>query len=68
MHSRQEPNGSRLSVAHSFGTCVPMLAAAAMMEVPFGTVTDWPSMVSVTVVFATRMGVPVSSSRIRVMP
>ena len=38
-----------MSVAQSFGICVPMLMAAAMTEVPCATVTRSPSMVSVTV-------------------
>jgi hypothetical protein len=32
--------------------------AAAMTEVPAGTATDWPSMVSLTVRSLRRMGVP----------
>ena len=38
-HRRQEPNASRLSVAHSFGICVPTSIAARMIDVPAGTVT-----------------------------
>jgi hypothetical protein len=38
-----------MSVAQSFGICVPISMAARMIEVPSGTVTAWPSMVSVTV-------------------
>ena len=38
-HRRQEPNGSRLSVAQSFGILMPISAAARMTEVPAGTVT-----------------------------
>ncbi len=55
-HSRQEPNASTMSVAQSFGICVPVSIAARMIEVPSGTVTDLPSIVSVTVfsAFATR--------------
>jgi len=37
--SRQEPNASSESVAHSFGIMVPISAAARMIEVPSGTVT-----------------------------
>ena len=48
-HSRQEPKASTMSVAQSFGICVPISIAARMIEVPSGTVTAWPSMVSVTV-------------------
>ncbi len=47
-HMRQEPNGSRLSVAHSLGILVPSAIAAAITDVPAGTVTAAPSMVSVT--------------------
>ena len=36
---RQEPNAFRLSVAQSFGICVPARLAARMTEVPAGTVT-----------------------------
>ncbi len=39
-----------MSVAQSFGICVPASIAARMIEVPSGTVTLWPSMVSVTMV------------------
>ena len=48
-HSRHEPNGSRLSVAHSLGTSTPASAAARMTDVPSGTITVWPSMVTSTV-------------------
>ena len=48
--SRQEPKASTMSVAQSFGICVPASIAARMIEVPSGTVTLWPSMVSVTMV------------------
>ncbi len=47
-HRRQEPKASRLSVAQSLGIVVPAIWAARMIEVPSGTVTDWPSMVRVT--------------------
>jgi hypothetical protein len=55
--SRQEPNGSRLSVAQSLGTESPASTAACMTEVPAGTVTGWPSISSVTGAPA-RAGVP----------
>ena len=45
---RQEPKGSSESVAQSLGICVPMVIAAAMTEVPAGTVTSTPSILSVT--------------------
>ena len=48
--SRQEPKASTMSVAHSFGICVPASIAARMIEVPSGTVIWLPSMVSVTIV------------------
>ena len=57
-HSRQEPNASTLSVAQSLGICVPISMAARMIEVPAGTVTLAPSMVSVTVLAALEAGVP----------
>ena len=46
--SRQEPNALMLSVAQSFGISVPTSIAARMIDVPSGTVTLLPSMVSVT--------------------
>ena len=46
---RQEPKGSRLSVAQSFGTSTPSSIAARMTEVPAGTVTGLPSISSVHV-------------------
>ena len=57
-HSRHEPNASTMSVAHSFGICVPISIAARMIEVPSGTVICRPSMVSVTVFSAFDRGVP----------
>src|ERR1700678_4493585 len=59
---RQEPNASRLSVAHSRGIGAFRTAAAAITDVPCGTQTVCPSMVSVTSPAPTRIGVPVSSS------
>src|SRR3984957_7844472 len=59
---RQEPNASRLSVAHSRGIGALRRAAAAMTDVPCGTRTVCPSMVRVTSPAPTRIGVPVSSS------
>jgi hypothetical protein len=60
--SRQEPKASTMSVAQSFGICVPASMAARMIEVPSGTVTLWPSMVSVTMVSDLARGVPKSIS------
>lgn len=57
-HRRQEPNGSKLSVAHSLGISMPMLAAARMMEVPSGTVTLKPSISRVTGLADVLAGVP----------
>ena len=57
-HMRQEPKGSSESVAQSLGILVPICIAAAMTEVPAGTVTLSPSMVSVTVCSLSRIGVP----------
>ena len=45
---RQEPNGSSESVAQSFGIWVPIFDGAAITDVPVGTVTVSPSIVSVT--------------------
>ncbi|MBA7702542.1 hypothetical protein ES703_111311 [subsurface metagenome] len=59
---RQEPKASTMSVAHSFGICVPASIAARMIEVPSGTVTLLPSMVSVTIVSDLQRGVPKSVS------
>src|ERR1700729_447346 len=59
---RQEPKASTLSVAQSFGIGLSIRAAAAITEVPGGTLTLRPSMVSVTVASPVRIGVPVSSS------
>src|SRR5262245_19720367 len=63
--SRQEPKASTMSVAHSFGICVPACIAARMIEVPSGTVMLWPSMVSVTIVSDLERGVPKSVSSMR---
>ena len=57
-HSRQEPKLSSMSLAHSLGICVPISMAARMIEVPSGTVTQAPSMVSVTNVSDGEAGVP----------
>src|SRR6218665_2777069 len=65
--SRQEPKGSSESVAQSFGILVPSDIAAAITEVPAGTVTLSPSIVSVTVFSAMRIGVPKSISLIRLI-
>ena len=46
-HRRQEPKGSRLSVAHSLGTLTPPSMAARISEVPSGTQTSRPSISSV---------------------
>jgi hypothetical protein len=55
---RQEPKASTLSVAQSFGIFVPSSIAARMIDVPSGTVTSTPSMVSVTVFSDLEAGVP----------
>src|SRR5579872_1818050 len=64
-HSRQEPNASSMSVAQSFGILLPSVAAAAITDVPAGTLTSCPSIVSVTLAGPTRIGVPASNSWIR---
>jgi hypothetical protein len=60
---RQEPKASTLSVAQSFGTCDPGLGGARMTEVPSGTVTSMPSILSVTGAPAFA-GVPISRSSV----
>ena len=55
---RQEPKASTMSVAQSFGICVPISIAARRIEVPSGTVTCAPSMVSVTDFSDFARGVP----------
>ncbi len=56
--SRQEPKASIMSEAQSFGTSMPASIAARMIDVPSGTVTSRPSMVSVTIVSEREAGVP----------
>ena len=65
-HRRHEPKLSKLSVAQSLGIAVSTIAAARMIEVPAGTETGWPSMVSDTV-SPCFSGVPKSFSRVNVM-
>ena len=55
---RQEPKASTLSVAQSFGTDIPASTAARITDVPSGTVTSKPSMVSVTSFSEIFFGVP----------
>ncbi len=55
---RHDPKLFRLSVAQSLGISVPIRLAARMIEVPAGTVTSWPSIVSVTVSASGEAGVP----------
>jgi hypothetical protein len=50
-HMRQEPKASTMSVAQSFGTEMPASCEARITEVPSGTVTSKPSMVSVNGLF-----------------
>src|SRR3979409_1196650 len=57
---RQEPKASTESVAQSLGTFMPASMAARMIEVPAGTVTVWPSIVSRTSSVARLRGVPSS--------
>jgi hypothetical protein len=57
-HSRHEPNASRESVAHSFGMSRPACLAARITDVPGGTVTATPSIVTSTVAAPSRAGVP----------
>src|SRR3984957_13912008 len=60
--SRHDPKASTLSVAQSLGIGLSIRAAAAITDVPGGTLTLRPSMVSVTVAAPVRIGVPISSS------
>ena len=62
-HRRQEPKGSSMSLAQSFGMLMPASAAARMTVVPSGTVTGLPSMVSRTIAVDTLGGAPRSSGR-----
>ena len=57
-HTRQEPNASNESVAQSFGMRMPASIAARMIDVPAGTVTSCPSIVSVICSVAELSGVP----------
>lgn len=57
-HRRQEPNASRLSVAHNLGISTPACAAARITEVPSGTFTGRPSISTDTVAGPGRSGVP----------
>ena len=45
-HIRQDPNASSESVAHSFGMATPASVAARITDVPAGTSTWRPSMVT----------------------
>src|ERR1700686_162715 len=66
-HRRQEPKASTMSVAQSFGICVPASIAARMIGVPWGTVPLGPSMVSVPTPADLERGVPKSVSWINDM-
>ncbi len=55
---RQEPKALMLSVAQSLGIWLPTSIAARMIEVPAGTVTFAPSIVSSTVSVDFEAGVP----------
>ena len=61
-HIRQEPNALSESVAHSLGIATPASVAARSTDVPAGTSTSRPSMVTETVSVATIAGVPKSTS------
>ena len=62
-HIRQEPNALRESVAHSLGIATPASVAARSTDVPAGTSTSRPSMVTDTGVASSRTaGVPKSTS------
>ena len=57
-HSRHEPNALRESVAHSLGMSIPASLAARITDVPAGTVTSRPSMVTLAVVALSTGEVP----------
>src|SRR5262245_21228592 len=59
-HNRQDPNGSRLTVAHSLGHCMPAVAAASMTELPSGTLTGTPLISRETILPDSLAGVPLS--------
>ena len=61
-HRRHEPNAFRRSVAQSFGMLLPSIAAARIIEVSAGTVTDFPSISTVTFSLFLLAGVPKSGS------
>jgi len=48
MHWRQAPTGSSSGWSQKRGIAVPIISAARMISVPFGTLTCVPSIVSVT--------------------
>ncbi len=60
-HRRQEPKLLTLSVAHNLGIEPPLSVAARITLVPSGTVTERPSMVSVTSFSEAEAGVPKSA-------
>ena len=64
---RHEPKALRRSVAQSFGMLLPSIAAARMIEVSAGTVTDFPSISTVTFSLFVLAGVPKSGSMIIVI-
>jgi hypothetical protein len=61
-HIRQEPKALRESVAHSLGMVTPASVAARSTDVPAGTSTRRPSMVTVTGSVPRTAGVPKSIS------
>ena len=61
-HIRQEPNAFSESVAHSLGTSMPASAAARSTEVPEGTTTWRPSIITRASVWLVTAGVPKSGS------
>ncbi len=56
--SRHDPNAASESVAHSFGMLMPASAAARITDVPAGTVTSRPSIVTVADSVEATRGVP----------
>ena len=62
-HRRQDPKGSRLSVAQSFGIAMPASRAARKIGVPSGTAVGTPSISIETMLVDRPGGVPRSACR-----
>ncbi len=62
--SRHDPKGFSESVAHSRGMSTPASVAARRTDVPAGTSTSWPSMLTRAVAGPSTAGVPWSSAAV----